>query len=221
MGFITELAKSFIGGYVDERGIEGTLEDVGDLVSGVGKIGKKLFGDEESDSDLCDDEDELDYCQEVQSCLDNDGQITNSERKLLNRLRVSLDISEERANELEAYLIKSNNAEREYKEALENCLKDGQISESERRLLERLRESLNIAEDRAAEIEASLLGLDDAEKEYVEELKACMVDGSISESEHHLLGRLRKSLGISEQRAEELEKKYIIGNMLNSLCHKQ
>ena len=100
-----------------------------------------------------------------------------------------------------------NGNEQEYLDELKACLEDdGKITEKERRLLDRLRKSLGISEKRAEELEASLNSLNDEEKEYIEELRACMEDGHISDRERHLLDRLRKSLGISEARAKELEK---------------
>lgn len=100
----------------------------------------------------------------------------------------------------------SSSDEQEYLEELKACLEDdGKITDKERRLLDRLRKSLGISEERAKELEASLNGLSDEEKEYQEELKACMEDGHISDKERRLLDRLRKSLGISEQRAKEIE----------------
>ena len=46
---------------------------------------------------------------------------------------------------------------------------------------------------------------DGTTKEYQEELKACLEDGTISDRERRLLDRLRKSLGISEERAKAIE----------------
>lgn len=100
-----------------------------------------------------------------------------------------------------------NGNEQEYLDEFKACLDDdGKITEKERRLLDRLRKSLGISEKRAEELEASLNSLNNEEKEYIEELRACMEDGDISDRERHLLDRLRKSLGISEVRAKELEK---------------
>ncbi len=45
-----------------------------------------------------------------------------------------------------------------------------------------------------------------AESEYIEELKACYEDGIITDKERRLLDRLRKSLGISPERANQIEK---------------
>ena len=45
---------------------------------------------------------EQEYLEEIRACLDNDGEITSRERRLLDRLRKSLGITEARAKELEA-----------------------------------------------------------------------------------------------------------------------
>ena len=103
-----------------------------------------------------------------------------------------------------------SNEENEYLEEYKACLEEGgAISASERRLLERFRERLGISAERAKEIEASLSKpqLTDAEKEYLEEYKACIEeDGEISPKERRLLNRIRESLGISEERVNEIEK---------------
>ncbi|WP_294456347.1 hypothetical protein [uncultured Bacteroides sp.] len=96
----------------------------------------------------------------------------------------------------------------EYLNELKACLEeDGKISSKERRLLNRLRERLGITEERAEELEASLLmpELTEEEQEYLDEYKACIEEGELSPKEIRLLNRLRMSLGISEERAKELE----------------
>lgn len=96
----------------------------------------------------------------------------------------------------------------EYLNELKACLEeDGEISSKERRLLNRLRERLGITEERAEELENSLLRpeLTEEEKEYLDEYKACIEEGELSPKEIRLLNRLRMSLGISEERAKELE----------------
>ena len=98
--------------------------------------------------------------------------------------------------------------EKEYVEEVKACLEaDSEISPKERRLLNRLRERLGISEERAAELEASLqsIQLTDEEKEYLEEYKVCLEEGEISSKERRLLDRLRDKLGISEERAKEIE----------------
>ena len=100
--------------------------------------------------------------------------------------------------------------EEDYIEEFKACLDDvnGTISNSQRRLLEKIRVSLGISESRVKELEAmcTVQQLTDEEKEYLEEYKVCLNDGGIiTASERRLLERVRKSLGISEQRAKELE----------------
>ena len=107
--------------------------------------------------------------------------------------------------------------EKEYLEELKTCLEEsGDISASERRLLERLRKHLGISEERALELEESLKpSLTDDEKEYLEEYKLCLEDGGdISASERRLLDKLRNRLGISEERAREIEKNDVIGGRI-------
>lgn len=97
--------------------------------------------------------------------------------------------------------------EKEYLEEIKVCLADdGAISDRERRILNRLRDSLGISEKRAKELEESLnKGVSDDEKEYLDALKDSLVDGVISDRERRLLDKLRNSLGISKDRAKELE----------------
>ena len=71
-----------------------------------------------------------------------------------------------------------------------------------------MRKSLGISVKRAAELEDSLtpaLQLTEAESEYLEEYKLCAAEGSITDSERRLLNRMRKTLGISDERAIEIE----------------
>lgn len=97
---------------------------------------------------------EQEYLDELKECL-ADGEIGGSERRLLNKLRVKLGISEERAAELEASLQKPQltEEEQEYLEAYQDAMEDGVISDKERRLLDKLMKINNISEERAKEIE--------------------------------------------------------------------
>lgn len=98
--------------------------------------------------------------------------------------------------------------EEEYLEELKACLEeDGEITSKERRLLDRLRNRLGISVERAEELEKSLqeIQLTKEEKEYLEEYQACLEEGEISSKERRLLDRLRDKLGISEERAKEIE----------------
>lgn len=101
--------------------------------------------------------DEQEYIDELKACLADDGSISDRERRLLDKLRKSLGISEQRAAEIEASLKTGlTEEEQEYVNALKDSLMDGTISDRERRILDRLRTSLNISEERAKELEESL-----------------------------------------------------------------
>lgn len=122
--------------------------------NGIGNVIKTI-----ADSKTSSNEDE--YVAELKSCLEDDGEISERERRLLNKLRQSLGISEERAAELEAQLQNSplslTSEEQEYADEVKACLEDdGLISARERRLLDKVRESLGISIDRAKEIEDSI-----------------------------------------------------------------
>lgn len=98
--------------------------------------------------------------------------------------------------------------EEAYLEELKACLEeDSEISSKERRLLDRLRNRLGISVERAGELEKSIqeIQLTEEEKEYLEEYQACLEEGEISSKERRLLDRLRDKLGISEERAREIE----------------
>ena len=101
-------------------------------------------------------EEEKEYLDEYQACLIDNKEISNSERRLLDRLRVTLGISESRAKELEASLHNEtlSDEEKEYLEEYRFCLQHGDgISDSERRLLNRMRDRLGISDDRACQLE--------------------------------------------------------------------
>ncbi len=110
-------------------------------------------------------------------------------------------------------LISSSNStytseEKEYLEEVQECLADGEIGPRERRLLDKIRSKLGISEARASELEASLATpkLTEDEQEYLKEYKECAIDGIVSDKERRLLDKVRKMLGISEERAAEIEK---------------
>ena len=104
-------------------------------------------------------DDEARYLEEVRFMLEDDGQIDERERTILERFRTRYNITPERAKELEAQAIASAQltpTEQEYLEEYKNSLQNGAISERERRLLSRLATALGIDEARVAELEASL-----------------------------------------------------------------
>ena len=98
--------------------------------------------------------------------------------------------------------------ERTYIEEYNQCLADGEISPSEVRLLNKLAISLGISESRARELEESIKvsNLTDAEKEYLDEYKACIEDGTeLSPSTRRLLNRLATSLKLTDEQVKRLE----------------
>ena len=119
------------------------------------RCGKKSSMHSSSSASVTSEEQE--YLEEIRACFDNDGEITSRERRLLDRLRKSLGITEARAKELETSVNNMSDDEKEYQEELKACLEDGTISDRERRLLDRLRKSLGISEERAKAIEDRLL----------------------------------------------------------------
>ena len=99
---------------------------------------------------------EQEYIDELKTCIEDDGEISPKERRLLERFREKLGISAERAKELEELFVvpQLTDEEKEYLEEYKSCIEDdGKISPKERRLLNRIRESLGISEERANEIE--------------------------------------------------------------------
>ena len=107
-------------------------------------------------------------------------------------------------------------AEQEYIDELKACMEESmEISSRERRLLNRFREQLGISENRAIELEESIMKpkLTEEEQEYLQEYKFCLEEGNeISPRERRLLDRLRDKLGISKERAIELENIHMLNN---------
>jgi len=99
---------------------------------------------------------EQEYLDELRSFLEDDAEITPRERKMLDRHRQKLGISEERAKELEASLAKPQltEDEQEYFDELREMFEDvAEITPRERKLLDRHRRKLGISEERAKELE--------------------------------------------------------------------
>lgn len=97
--------------------------------------------------------------------------------------------------------------EQEYLDALKDIFDDGEISSREHKMMERLRISLGISEVRAKELEDSLQPqLTKEEQEYLEAYKDACENGAISDRSRRILDRLRVMYGISEERAQEIER---------------
>lgn len=100
---------------------------------------------------------EKEFIEDIKVCLKDGGRISPSEFFVLDKIRKSLSISQERAKLLVAFVSKSYRDKRneiEYGDAVSMCLMDSNyITDTERFLLEKLRLSLNISQQRAYEIE--------------------------------------------------------------------
>lgn len=94
------------------------------------------------------------YKEEILFCLEENGTITEEDRKYLERKRKKFVISEERAREIEKEAVPSlTENEKEYLETFKELTVSGTLTDRAKRLLERERESLGIPRERAAEIE--------------------------------------------------------------------
>ena len=100
--------------------------------------------------------------------------------------------------------------EQEYLNEVKETIEDyDEIGPKERKRLEKTRMRLGISESRAAEIEASICQpqLTDEENEYLDEVREVRKDyDGISQRERKYLEKTRIRLGISIERANELEK---------------
>lgn len=97
---------------------------------------------------------EQQYLDNLKEFLEDDAEITPRERKMLDRIRQSLGISEERAKELEESLKpKLTEDEQEYLDMYKEYAEKGEITEKERRRLDKFAMALGISEDRITVIE--------------------------------------------------------------------
>ncbi|WP_061869396.1 hypothetical protein [Prevotella intermedia] len=98
---------------------------------------------------------EDEYLAELNNIL-SDGEISPRERRLLEKIRVKFGISEQRASELEESLtiLRLSEEEQEYLNEYKEIIVDGEVSEKERRLLDKILKLNGISQERAREIEA-------------------------------------------------------------------
>lgn len=100
---------------------------------------------------------EKEFIEDIKVCLKDGGRISPSEFFVLDKIRNALSIPSDRAKALVSRVCKDYNDKQneiEYQDAVSLCLMDSNyISDTERYLLERLRLSLNISQQRAYEIE--------------------------------------------------------------------
>ena len=98
---------------------------------------------------------ESEYLDMLQDVL-AEGEITARERKLLEKLRVKLGISEDRAKELEDSLSQPQLSEEEieYLNEYRDIVADGEVTPRERKLLDKICKMNGISPERAKELEA-------------------------------------------------------------------
>lgn len=99
---------------------------------------------------------EKEYIEEIKFMLEDDGIIDQKERSILERFREKKGISKDRATELENILISIGDFtenEKEYLEEYKEILKDGEIAEKERKILNRFANRLGLLEERVSELE--------------------------------------------------------------------
>ncbi len=98
---------------------------------------------------------EQEYLDNLKEFLEDDAEITPRERKMLDRIRQNLGISEERAKELEASLAQPQltEDEQEYIDMYREYAEKGKITEKERRRLDKFASALGISDERMKEIE--------------------------------------------------------------------
>lgn len=131
----------------------------------------------------------------------------NAKFKPLEDFAKNVPNFEENADSVQPQVSKLTKAEEEYLEEFKFCLEDGEIGPKERRFLTRMQEKLGVSSERVRELEEAVtqIQLTDEEKEYVEAVKDEIENGCIPESSKRLLLRLRKRMGISDGRANELD----------------
>ena len=102
-------------------------------------------------------EEEEKYKEEILRYLKEDGKIYDDVRRYLERKRVKLGISVERASEIEQELLPSYTEEElEYIEIYKDIVVNGEVNSRLRRILDRERDSLGISKERCIELEKQL-----------------------------------------------------------------
>ena len=165
---------------------------------------------------------EKDYYELLVDLLDN-GEISDSERNILNKRKEKYSISDSRASEIEEFakqerlqnLKPQNDSENSYYELILDFMENGIVSESNRKILNKRLEKYGITEARAKQLEyfakqeylesKKVKFESEEEKEYYEFIVDLMENGAISENSRKILDKRKIKFGISETRAKELE----------------
>lgn len=98
---------------------------------------------------------EQDYLENIKDFLEDDAEITPRERRMLDLIRQKLGISEERAKELESSLSapQLTEDEQEYLGMYREYAEKGEVTEKERRRLNKFAAAMGISDERMKEIE--------------------------------------------------------------------
>lgn len=165
---------------------------------------------------------EKDYYELLVDLLEN-GEISDSERNILNKRKEKYSISDSRASEIEEFareerlqnLKPQNDSEASYYELILDFMENGIVSESNRKILNKRLEKYGVTEARAKELEyfakqeylesKKVKFESEEEKEYYEFIVDLMENGAISENSRKILDKRKIKFGISETRAKELE----------------
>lgn len=165
---------------------------------------------------------EKDYYELLVDLLEN-GEISDSERNILNKRKEKYSISDSRASEIEEFareerlqnLKPQNDSETSYYELILDFMENGNVSENNRKILTKRIEKYGITEARAKELEyfakqeylesKKVKFESEEEKEYYEFIVDLMENGAISENSRKILDKRKIKFGISETRAKELE----------------
>ena len=146
----------------------------------------------------------------VEECKDFDNSMFNMEwlvemfTKSYNAIMSVLESSNNRISDESSH----NEAEQEYLDNIREFLEDdAEITPRERKMLDRIRQSLGISEERAQELEASLAKpqLTEDEQEYLDMYRDYAEKGSVTEKERRRLDKFAAAMGIQEKRMRELE----------------
>ncbi|OXA93802.1 hypothetical protein [Flavobacterium hercynium] len=105
------------------------------------------------------DDAEKEYMDELKHMLEDGNEISDRERSFLERFREKKGILKDRADQLEKSMMATRNLsnnEKEYLEEYQELLAEGEITEKERRILNRFAARLGIENERAQELENSI-----------------------------------------------------------------
>lgn len=97
--------------------------------------------------------------------------------------------------------------ETEYLNEYMEMLSDGEISDRDRRFLNKIMKANGISPERAAQLESMVTSpsLSEEEQEYLDEYKEIIAEGEITARDRRFLEKLKKANGISDARAKEIE----------------